>query len=256
MSEPKQEAPSPTFYPLPHPPPDLKSRLKTSYDAIAPAYNAWTQQHNKDREASMLVFLEHLQQKLADKKNAGAAASSKRPKVLELGCGAGGVVTQMLLDAGIDLVGNDLSETQLRLARERFAGETEKGEVRWVQGDMTRLEFERGELDGVVGLYSMIHLPREEQKVMLQRVAGWVREGGVVLVNFGAEELEGEVIEQWLGDGGWMYWSGWGEEGSVRMVEEAGFEVVSREVKEEEPPGARFVWIVGRRKGKGGAESG
>lgn len=61
---------------------------------------------------------------------------------------------------------------------------------------------------------------------------------------------EGEAVEQenWMGEeGGYMFWSGWGEEGSVKMVEEAGFEVLQRE-RRKASRDAEFVWVVGRRR--------
>ncbi|KAL2256263.1 hypothetical protein VTK26DRAFT_1920 [Humicola hyalothermophila] len=125
---------------------------------------------------------------------------------------------------------------------------------------MAALSFPPASLDAVVALYSIIHLPREEQAALMGRVAAWLRPGGVVLANFGTEALEAFVDERWLGrgatggagdaaagtgtgtgeegeggaggrgggsesgSGGWMYWSGWGREATVEMVRRAGSE--------------------------------
>ena len=53
--------------------------------------------------------------------------------------------------------------------------------------------------------------------------------------------------EKWLGeDEGWMHWSSWGEEGSVKMLEEAGLTVLLRETKQVEGD-ANCVWLIAQK---------
>ena len=59
--------------------------------------------------------------------------------------------------------------------------------------------------------------------------------------------------ENWLGGkeekGEWMYWSGWGVEGTLQKMEGVGLEVVVREVVVDRDEGGdvRFLWVLGRK---------
>lgn len=67
------------------------------------------------------------------------------------------------------------------------------------------------------------------------------------MANFAVDESEANVEEKWLGENeGWMYWSSWGEEGSVKMLEEAGLKILMRETKQVEGD-ANFVWLIAQK---------
>jgi ubiquinone/menaquinone biosynthesis C-methylase UbiE len=213
------------------PPADLKARLKASYDVISPAYNKWTVDHSPLR-------LEYLEQLLAL-----LPVTSDPIHSLELGCGAGVPVTERLLaDTRFQITGNDISTTQLATAKERFGSDR----VTWLECDMMSLTFPEQSFDVVLGFYSLIHLPREEQDVLLQRIWKWLKPGGFILLNFSAEDMAGLVMEKWLGDEGWMFWSGWGADKTLEKVKEVGFEVVVGEV-EKEHVDVQFLWVIGRK---------
>ena len=221
-------------------PADLKARLKASYDAIADTYNAWTTDHHAVRLRYLEKFTAQLPQHPAP------------TRLLELGCGAGVPATQLLASIpGAEVIGNDLSGRQVSLARANAETWTLPADssVRFVEGDMADesvLSFGAGELDGVVALYSLIHLPRAEQAAMLGRIGRWLRPGGLLLANFSAGEMEGVVMEKWLAEEGWMFWSGWGE-GTVGRVEEGGLEVLVQAVEKEEVD-VGFLWVLARKR--------
>ncbi|KAL9620225.1 MAG: hypothetical protein Q9160_005234 [Pyrenula sp. 1 TL-2023] len=222
-------------------PTDLKTRLKASYDAIAPKYNQWTIPHSTTR----LHFLDQLLDRLP------STSASNPVSVLELGCGCGLPVTEKLLShPTFSVTANDLSSAQLALARASLLPDPpgpNDGRLTLLDGDMLALDFAPMTFDAVVGMYSIIHLPRAEQVEMLGKIAAWLKPGGWLLANFGAEEAAGREIRDWLGeDKGWMFWSGWGSEGSVEKVREAGLEVVVQEVVEDVVD-AKFLWVLARK---------
>lgn len=57
------------------------------------------------------------------------------------------------------------------------------------------LEFERGSFGAVVAFYSVIHLPRNEQKAMLSKIGEWLADGGYLLLNLGARDNPGSINE-------------------------------------------------------------
>ena len=96
-------------------------------------------------------------------------------------------------------------------------------------------------------MYSIIHLPRAEQVEMLRKIVAWLKPGGWVLANFAAEESAGREMRNWLEEEeGGMFWSGWGSEGTVEKVRDAGLEVVVQETVEDVVD-AKFLWILARK---------
>lgn len=223
-------------------PTDLKSRLKASYDAIASGYNEWTIPHSSTR----LRYLDQLLECLP------TTISSSPVSVLELGCGSGVPVTQKLLSyPNFSVTANDLSSTQLALARTSLLPDppgSAHGRLTLLEGDMLALDLKPATLDAVVGMYSIIHLPRAEQVEMLRKIVAWLKPGGWMLANFSAEDSAGTEMQNWLGEEkGWMFWSGWGTEGTVNKVREAGLEVVVQETEEDVVDDAKFLWILAKK---------
>jgi SAM-dependent methyltransferase len=234
------------------PPPDLKSRMAASYDAIAQTYFTTFAADDKTKN-TRLTYLSRLLDLLKDAKP-NTAVDAAPVKVLELGCGAGIPGTKSLLEnttPPLHVTANDFSTAQIDLARTYLASylpPSRSPRLTLIPGDMTALTFPPSTFAAVVAFYSIIHLPRQEQTLLLQKIATWLEPGGLFLANFAAEENENSVEEKWLGeDQGWMYWSSWGEEGSVKMIEECGLEVLVREISNDVVD-SRFVWVIARKK--------
>jgi len=228
----------------PHP---SKTLVESSYDLIAPRYLSWVSETPSPREANVAKLLTLL--------SSSSSITSPRPKILELGCGAGIPVT-LLLSKDADVTANDISAVQLELAAKHVP--SPPASVEFVKSDMMGLEFEEGSFDAVVACYSIIHLPREEQKELMKRACDWVKRGGYLLCNLGTRDDRESFKEDWLG--GKMWWSGWDVEGNLGMVREAGWKVVENEVLEQEERMKRqdgrvesrmvpFLWVVGRKGG-------
>ena len=195
------------------------------YDVMADTWESWSAQIADDPRHA---WLEQLLALLPD----GAT-------VVELGCGNGTRETRELARHA-KLTGVDLSEEQLRRARERVPGAT------FVRGDLTTIEFEDGSLDAVAAFYVLNHVPRELLPGLFARVHRWLVPGGHFLATLGASDLEG-----WEGDwlGVPMFFSGHEPETNRRLLRDAGFELVRDEpVTITEPEGAvTFHWVLARR---------
>lgn len=243
----EQNASSLDLKPLYNPPTDLKSRLKASYDAIAPRYNEWTIPHWTTR----LRYLDQLLGHLPTTTTTSSFPLLSPVSVLELGCGYGVPVTQKLLSyPNFSVTANDLSSTQLALARASLLPDppnSTHGRLTLLEGDMLALDFPPATFDAVVGMYSIIHLPRAEQVELLRKIVAWLKPGGWVLANFAAEEVAGRETQNWLDEEkGWMFWSSWGARGMIEIVREAGLEVVVQEMVED-AVNVKFAWILARK---------
>ena len=96
--------------------------------------------------------------------------------VLDLGCGAG-VPSTVRLAERHRVTGVDISQEQLRLARERLP------DARLVHADLASVEFPDASFDGVTCFYALGHLPREQLGGVFRSVRGWLRPGGWFLTS-------------------------------------------------------------------------
>ena len=220
------------------PPEDLKSRLAASYDIVAPEYNSWTVKHSSGLR---LTWLNKLLSQLP-------SSLTKKTEILELGAGAGLPTTKAILDHSHDIhvLANDLSSHQLSLLQANLSDYADR--ITTLESDMVSLSPSAHTLTAVVGMYSLIHLPRAEQSLLISRIHSWLRPGGLLLANFAEAVSEEQINENWMGEGGWMYWSGWGVDKTKEVIEENGFEIIESEVVRDVVD-ANFWWVLARKKG-------
>ena len=224
---------------------DIKHLVQQSYNNIANTYATWT----LSRPSTRIAYTDKLLSLLSDTPKAGGA------KVLELGCGPGVPISQRLCqsDKVASVLGVDISGSMIRLARERCGG---NGKAEFIEADMTTLSFPSGTLDGVVAFFSLFHLPRVELPAMLQHVYTWLRPGGVLACNFAT--MESDTRHRWDYFQTEMFWSGVGVDGTLKMVKEAGLELLETEVldggggvKGDADYGVKFLWVLARNTGQG-----
>jgi ubiquinone/menaquinone biosynthesis C-methylase UbiE len=95
--------------------------------------------------------------------------------VLDLGCGPG-QVGQYLAERGIRIVGMDLAETMLMVARRRI------GIGRLACGDMRAIPFRSESFSGVVAFYSVHNLPRPALGTALAEINRILKPSGTLVV--------------------------------------------------------------------------
>jgi SAM-dependent methyltransferase len=205
---------------------ERKRTVEAGYDALADRFGEWMAQVEGDP-------WERFVDELADRLPAGA-------RVLDLGCGNGAKIAR--LADRFDVVGVDISKRQLELARAAVPG------AAFVQADVAKLEFPVRAFDAVTALYSLVHVPREEQPGLLGRIRSWLKPGGLFLASM--SHVGGEDrIDEWLGVE--MFFSGFDAETNRRLVRQAGFELLADDLvwmHEPEPDGdSAFLWVLGRK---------
>jgi cyclopropane fatty-acyl-phospholipid synthase-like methyltransferase len=200
--------------------------VRRGYDAIADRYAEWAASF----ESPAMRWVEKLEQRLPE-----------RSRVLDLGCGGGGPATRALA-ARHDLVGVDISDRQLERARRRVP------EARFLRANATEVAFEPESLDAVVSLFMFGHIPRAEQRSLLERIFGWLAPSGRLLATLGTAAADDEVEADWLGAP--MFFASYDEEWNRRAVESAGFVLEDARVVPFEEPGhglVRFMWVLARK---------
>ncbi|HEU5066171.1 MAG TPA: class I SAM-dependent methyltransferase [Gaiellaceae bacterium] len=203
---------------------DHLQTVQAGYDELAAGFGEWGERVEGDPWEG---FLEELAGKLPD----GAS-------VLDLGCGDGAKTAR--LARRFEVVGVDISEEQLRLARAAVPGAT------FVQADFAQLDVLPESLDAVTAFYSIVHVPRDQHPALFARIERWLRPGGLFLASL--SHVGGpDRTEEWLGVE--MFFSGFDAETNGRLVREAGFELLSDDlVWMREPEGdAAFLWVLARK---------
>ena len=155
--------------------------------------------------------------------------------VLDLGCGSGVPVARDLAAAGYRVTGVDVSDVQVRRARELVP------QAEFVRADVTAIDFGPASFDAVVALYVLIHLPLEDQPPLLARIAGWLRPGGLCLATTGYRAWTG-ADENWLGGGAPMWWSHADAATYRTWITQAGLSIEREEFAPEGDAGHALFW--------------
>jgi len=196
------------------------------YDRMADTFAEWCDRIEGDPRAD---WCEELTSRLPD----GA-------RVLELGCGAGNTAETQELARRFRLTGVDVSGEQIRRARANVSG------AELVQADFLELDLPAESFDAECSFYVFNHVPRERLGPLLERVAGWLRPGGLALNAFGASDLPG-----WTGEflGAETFFAGYEPPENTRLVEAAGLTILRNEVVTfTEPEGpVQFHWILAHK---------
>jgi ubiquinone/menaquinone biosynthesis C-methylase UbiE len=197
--------------------------VQAGYDELGAGFGEWGARIEGDPWEG---FLEDLAGRLPD----GAS-------VLDLGCGNGAKTAR--LAGRFEVVGVDISEEQLRLARAAVPGAT------FVQADFAELDVPAESLDAVTAFYSIVHVPRDQHPELFAKIQRWLKPGGLFLASLSHLGGPGRT-EEWLGVE--MFFSGFDSETNSRLVREAGFELLIDElVWMREPEGdSAFLWVLGR----------
>jgi SAM-dependent methyltransferase len=200
-----------------------KEIVARGYDAIALRYAEWA----GAVVSPALDWLRELDSRLPD----GA-------DVLELGCGRGVPGTRELARRH-RVTGVDISAVQIELARHHVP------EASFVRADAIELDIAPGSLDAVVALYFFGHVPVDEQRELVGRIAVWLKEGGLLLATVGAGAAGEEVDPDWLGTP--MFFASLGRDSYIPLLRECGLEPLRDEVIVHQEPGhgdVAFHWVL------------
>lgn len=154
-------------------------------------------------------------------------------RVLDIGCGIGVPVAKSLTAAGCRVTGVDISEVQIRRARELVP------QAEFLHLDASAAAFDTASFDAVVSFYALIHLPLAEQPPLLRRIAGWLRPGGWFVATTGHSAWTG-VDEDWLGAP--MWWSHADVATNRGWITQAGLTVEREEFVPEGDSGHALFW--------------
>ncbi|OJF12325.1 class I SAM-dependent methyltransferase [Couchioplanes caeruleus] len=161
--------------------------------------------------------------------------------ILDLGCGTGVPTAKIFTESGHRVVGVDIAEGMLRLARDQVPA------AEFVRADIRELPDNFGTFGAVTAFFSLLMLSRADIEKTLGRIAGWLEPGGYLglsMVNLDADSLPVEFM------GVPVTVSGYPQDALAARVTEAGLEIVSIETVEFTPPNGPAesqIFVLGRR---------
>jgi 2-polyprenyl-3-methyl-5-hydroxy-6-metoxy-1,4-benzoquinol methylase len=197
---------------------DPREVVRRGYDALSVRYEQW------GGETKYRPWLSELRERIP----AGGA-------VLDLGCGSGLPVARDLAAVGYRVTGVDISEVQIRRARELVP------QAEFVRADVTAIDFTPASFDAVICLFVLIHLPLEDQPPLLAGIASWLRPGGLFVATTGYRAWTG-VDENWLGGGVPMWWSQADAATYRSWITQAGLSIEREEFAPEGDTGHALFW--------------
>ncbi|MFX0075100.1 MAG: class I SAM-dependent methyltransferase [Candidatus Hermodarchaeota archaeon] len=165
-----------------------------------------------------------------------ASLLPKNAHVLDVGCGAGIPTSKFLTERGIKVTGIDLSDKMLSLARNNVPS------AEFVKMDMNELEFNENVFDGIISVYALFHVPKENHLEIFKHFFRILKPGGILMINTGVSESEG--TSKFFGVP--MFWSNYSPKTTLILVKKADFSIISEAILER--GGEYQYWIYGKKK--------
>ena len=205
-------------------PADPSQLVASGYDAMGDRYTALALEDESPRREFTQFMMEAL---------------APGSRVVDLGCGAG-EPTALTLSERFNVVGVDISSGQIARARAAVTAAS------FVLADMSTMQLRPASLDGVTAFYSIIHVPRDRHRRLLEAVFSWLKPGGMLVASMASRGSEAS-LEEFLGAP--MYWSSFDAETNKRLIREVGFELRSAQLIDEETHEGTetHLWVTAHR---------
>ncbi len=175
------------------------------------AYNLAAQRYHE-------LFHDEMNQKEYDRHLLDRFAQSftKDSLVCDAGCGPSGHIGRYLFDQGIPVLGVDIADRCVELAREN------NPQMRFERCDMGALPFAEETFDGMIAYYSIIDTPKSQVDRFFREFQRVLKPGGRLLVAVKAGATEG-YLKELLGIKTEIYFALFTQEEIKRYYEDCGF---------------------------------
>ncbi len=195
--------------------------------------NAVRQGYNQIAEAYLKNRDQFKNQKYLDKL---IALLPKGSTILDIGCGAGMPIDLYLVQHGYKIIGIDISEKQIELAKANVP----QGD--FSVRDMSTLKKREFTVDAVISFYAIFHISREQHIALFGKIKSFLSPGGLLLVTMGSSDWVGS--EDFYGTE--MSWSHYDATMNKQIVESAGFSILESEI--DTSGGEKHLVILAKEK--------
>ncbi|MGD8744479.1 MAG: class I SAM-dependent methyltransferase [Candidatus Woesebacteria bacterium] len=144
-----------------------------------------------------------------------------KSKILDIGCGSGIPIDKHLIEKGHKVIGIDISEEQVELAKKNLPD----GE--FVVMDMENITFPKESFDAVISFYAIFHLPRSLHFDLLKNIHSLLKREGKIMITLGTKEYE-KTQEEYQDIK--LFWSQWGREKNLKILIDSGFDLIYEDI--------------------------
>lgn len=203
-----------------------KKTVQTGYDKIVDLYaihNAQSEKRERDKSVRALI-----------------KAMPIGLDLLDLGCGTGLPSTKMLAEH-FNVTGVDFSEEAIARAKKNIAN------ARFIQKDITEIDFPSASFDVITAFYSIFHIPRRQQPGVIQKMVALLRPGGIIVATMGIRSIKALFEHDWMGTQ--MYWSSFDSKKNLEWFKRAGLRILcAREMREKAfGKSNTFLWVTAQK---------
>lgn len=186
--------------------------------------------YNKAAEKYQQLFFDELDKKEFDKNILDEFSSYFHSKsiVLDAGCGPCGHSTSYLSKKGFNVVGIDISEKCIDLAKEHHP------DIHFEVGDFSELKYSNNYFDGIISYYSIIDIPKIYIRKILKEFKRALKANGYLLLVVKEGTTEGYQNEL-LGIETEIYFTLFTKYEIDKYLLENGFEIIKFEQRKPYP---------------------
>lgn len=145
----------------------LMNSLASTHSKTRKAYNLAAQKYHD-------LFHNEIHEKEYNRKLLDAFAEKFAPGslILDAGCGPSAHIGRYLFDKGMKVIGADISDRCIDIARDL------NPEMQFKREDIARLSYEKDFFHGIVAYYSIIHTPKKLVGVIIDEFHRVLKPGG------------------------------------------------------------------------------
>ncbi len=154
-------------------------------------------------------------------------------KILEIGC-AGGRDAKMLIEAGYDYVGTDITEGFIEVARKNLP------QAKFYQRSVYDLQFPDNKFDGFWASATLLHIPKSRIGEALKELHRVTRKNGVGFISL-KQGMEQKVIRDDKGDMS-RFFSFYFPRVFNKILKNNGFEILK--IRKQKDQKTNTIWLI------------
>lgn len=163
-----------------------------------------------------------------------------RAGVLDLGCGSGDPVDVYLVKRGFNVTGVDFCSRLITLAKRNVP------QGRFIEGDLSKVDFDEESFDAVISLYAIFHLPRKEHEDLFVKIKNLVKRNGIMLVTLGTSDYEYGEEQDWCG-APVMAWSMYDPDRYKEMITKTGLVILDSRFEGKPTDDEYHFWLLAQK---------
>jgi cyclopropane fatty-acyl-phospholipid synthase-like methyltransferase len=156
-------------------------------------------------------------------------------QVLDVGCGTGIPIARYLVNQGYIVTGIDASEAMLEIAKQQVP------KACFILCDFMKFKS-TVQYSAIVAWDSIFHISREQHFDVFRQLYHWLLPNGILLISLGGSAWEGTT--EMLGHD--FFYSGFKPDKSLKLLQQAGFEILLSEV--DDPSSRGHIAILCRKR--------